>query len=145
VVEGADQASLQELHAGLMEAGAIPRYVGPKLGRIGDIDVEVSLEAAPSVLFDAVVIPHGEASAALAALGHAVEFVKDQYRHCKPILALGSGEQMLDRADIPSKLPDGKPDPGVLRIADVEDALPAFVDAIAKHRHFDRQTDPPRV
>ena len=111
----------------------------------GTAYVRVGEETTPLTAGDIVMIPHGEASAALAALGQAVEFVKDQYRHCKPILALGSGDRLLDMADIPSNLPDGDPDPGVLRIKDVEDAAPAFIDAIARHRHFDRQTDPPRV
>ncbi len=112
---------------------------------MGDLDVEVSLEAAPSVLFDAVVIPDGEAASSLATLGQALEFVKDQYRHCKPILALGSGQRVLQAANIPVNLPDGDPDPGILRAENVEDAVPAFIEAVAMHRHFDRQTDPPRV
>jgi catalase len=145
LTDGADLPSLKEMHAALLEAGAVPRFVGPRLGKAGDVDIEVSLETAPSVVFDAVMIPHGEASAALAALGQAVEFVKDQYRHCKPILALGSGARLLEMADIPHLLPGGEPDPGVLRIKDVSAAIPAFIDAITRHRHFERQTDPPRI
>ena len=60
------------------------------------IEVDVSLEAAPAVLYDALVLPDGdEAIAALRADGRTLEFIKDQYRHCKPILALGAGEQLL--------------------------------------------------
>ena len=48
----------------------------------------------PSVLFDAVVVPDGEEAAErLALLGQALEFIKDQYRHCKPILMLGAGRE----------------------------------------------------
>ena len=47
----------------------MPRYVGARLGTVRsadgrDIDVEVTLETAPSVVFDAVVIPDGEAGVA---------------------------------------------------------------------------------
>ena len=69
-----------------------------------DIDVEVTLEAAPSVVFDAVVIPDGEVGVRmLAGAGQAIEFVKDQFRHCKTILALGAGEQLLAAAHLPPK------------------------------------------
>jgi catalase len=119
--------------------------VGPKLGPIGDIDVEITLETGPSVLFDAVVIPGGEAAAALAALGPALEFIKDQYRHCKPILALGSGADLLEAAGIPRSLPNGDDDPGLLHAVDVDEVAADFIAAIAKHRHLERFSDPPRV
>ncbi len=151
VAEGANGATLRQLHEALSAQGAVPRYVGAKLGTVetgdgGSIDVEVSLEAAPSVLFDALVLPDGAAAAdALGKVGHALEFIKDTYRHCKPILALGSGERLLDAAGIPKTLPGGGDDPGILRIADVRRAAQAFTAAIARHRHFERYSDPPRV
>ena len=107
----------------LLGLGAVPRFVGARLGAVtpdeGDpIDVEVTIEAAPSVLWDALIIPDGDAAAAaFSADGQALEFVKDQYRHCKTILALGPGADVLDAANIPAGLPDGEPDPGVLRVA----------------------------
>jgi catalase len=44
-------------------------------------------------------------------------------------------------------LPSGKPDPGVLisRKAPAEELLPAFSKAIARHRHHEREMDPPTV
>jgi catalase len=101
----------------------------------------------PSVLWDAVVVAAGAASAAtLAGDGRAVEFVKDQYRHCKPLFAIGPGAELLAKANIPARLPNGKPDPGLLT-ADAADerASKAFVTALARHRHFERETDPPLV
>ena len=60
------------------------------------IEVDVSLEAAPAVLYDALVLSDGsEAINALRTDGRTLEFIKDQYRHCKPILALGASEQLL--------------------------------------------------
>ena len=57
------------------------------------IEVDVSLEAAPAVLYDALVLPDGaDAINALRADGRTLEFIKDQYRHCKPILALGASD-----------------------------------------------------
>lgn len=100
------------------------------------------------MLFDAAVIPDGAvAIATLAKRGHALEFLKDQYRHCKPILALGAGRELLAKAGVPEELSSGGADPGVLRFPgdSAELALPKFVEAIAKHHHFAREIDPPRV
>jgi catalase len=106
------------------------------------------LETTPSVLYDAVVIPDGvEAADALGMEGHALEFIKEQYRHCKPILVLGSGADLLAKAQIPETLPNGEADRGLLRYdADnIAKATAAFAAAIGKHRNFERQTDPPLV
>ena len=141
------------LHAGLAEHGAVPRYVGAKLGRVavedGDaIDVEITIEACPSVLVDAIVVPGGDAAVkALGQNGQAAEFIVNAYRHCKPIIAIGAGRALLENAGASAVLPSGDPDPGVLLADDdaTETALDAFVAAIAKHRHFARQMDPPPV
>jgi len=155
VANGID-ASIAALHTTLGGAGAVPRFVGARLGRIESssgesFDVEVTLEAAPSVLFDALVLPDGpEAADALSNEGHALEFIKDQYRHCKPILVLGASSELLAKAGIPAELPGGGDDPGLLRFdvadaAGMSKATVAFMAAIGKHRFFERQTDPPRV
>ncbi|MGZ8228344.1 MAG: catalase [Burkholderiales bacterium] len=152
VADGVDGAAMTAIHEALAAQGAVPRFVGPKLGQVdstsGDpIEVEVSLEAAPSVLFDAMVLPDGPATGELGQLGHAVEFLKDQYRHCKPILLLGRASELLDEVGVPLTLPSGERDPGLLQFAgnEIDAAVAAFVDALAKHRHFDRETDPPVV
>jgi len=152
VADGIVGESITRIHEALASQGAVPRYVGGKLGALktntGDtIEVEVTLEAAPSVLWDASVLPDGQdAVDALGANGQALEFIKDQYRHCKPILALGVGSSLLGKAAIPGTLPSGEDDPGLLLSSSNEaNAVRSFVDAILKHRHFERETDPPRV
>ena len=153
VADGVDGASAAAIHSGLAEAGAVPRYVGARLGQVRStdgeaIEVEVSMEAMPAVLFDALVVPGGRAAAqTLGKLGHAAEFIKDQYRHCKPILALGAGRDLVENAGVPARLPSGTPDPGLLVFSEdgAEEALPQLVEAIAKHRHHAREMDPPAV
>jgi len=148
--DGFDSASIAA-HAALLARGAVPRFVGPRLGSFNSsdgtaVDAEISLEAGPAVVYDAVVLPGGEAAAMLAENGQAREFVKDMYRHCKAMLALGEAEMILDKAGIPAKLPDGGDDAGLIR-ADAGDsgAVDAFITAIARHRAFQRETDPPAV
>jgi catalase len=153
VADGVDGSAALALHQALAAQEAVPRFVGVKMGEIqsvnsGPIEVEVSLEAAPSVLWDAMVLFDGEKAVdALAKSGHALEFLKDQFRHCKPILFLGAATALLKEAGIPISLPSGGADAGILRYAagQTQAAVQAFIEAIAKHRHFERETDPPRV
>ena len=152
VANGVDGAAALALHRALSDLGGVPRFVGVKLGRVQSensepIEIEVSMEAAPSVLWDAVAILDGRRSVdELARSGHAIEFLKDQYRHCKPILLMGKAESLIDKAGIPHALPSGKPDPGLIFGSDdLDTALQSFVEALSKHRQFERETDPPLV
>ena len=153
VADGVDGEAARTLHAGLLAQGAVPRYVGPRLGAVqtdlGDtLQVEVTLETMPSVLFDAVAVPGGNAAVVmLGNVGHALEFIKDQYRHAKPILALGAGADLVENAGASPVLPSGDADPGMLvgRHASAVDALPDFIVAVGRHRHHEREMDPPAV
>jgi catalase len=151
VADGCDGVAVKALAERLTTEGAVPRLVGLKLGAVetlaGDpLEVDTSIEATPGVLYDAVALPDGERAAkALAAAGPALEFLKDQYRHCKPILAAGASASVLKAASIPDTLPDGGPDPGLIVGAAGEAIIASFLTALAKHRHFERETDPPRV
>ena len=146
VADGVDGEATLAFHRALAVAGAVPRIIAPRLGEVKTADgtalhAEASLEAMPSVLFDALVIPGGPAAKELAALGQALEYVRDQYRHCKPIGVLGTSTALLEAAGIPLTLANGERDPGLLVGASDE----AFVKALAAHRHFQRESDPPRV
>ncbi|MEY2936864.1 MAG: hypothetical protein RL033_7613 [Pseudomonadota bacterium] len=153
VADGVDGEAARTLHEQLAEQGAVPRYVGARLGTVkteaGDpLEVEVTMETAPSVLFDALALPGGKAAAVLLGnLGHALEFIKDQYRHAKPILALGASTALVENAGVPAVLPSGKEDPGLLlrARASASSVLPDFIRAIARHRHHEREVDPPAV
>jgi catalase len=151
VIDGVHGASLEALHGKLAAEGAVPRYVGLRLGTVRTTDgrklqVEATLETAPSVVFDAMVVPDGDVGVkALSKAGQALEFVKDQFRHCKTILALGAGSKLLDAAGIPAAAKGKAADAGVLRHSGAADPAPAFIAAVAKHRHFERQADPPPV
>jgi catalase len=157
VTDGVEDLRLRAVHKALAAAGAAPRFVGMRLGMVMPLSneplhVEVSLEAAPSVTWDAVVLPDGEQAAlALAMQGQVMEFVKDQYRHCKPMLVLGHASVILAKAGIDVQLPDGPSDPGIV-LAEPMDGVggagldvEGFIAALAKHRHYERETDPPRV
>ena len=105
------------------------------------LTADASLESEPSVLFDGVIVPSGIRSVqTLMDDGRALEFVRDQFRHCKPILALGEGHRLLALAGLPMDYEDG----GLLRVDTLDDSTPfRFVAALAAHRHPERETDPP--
>jgi catalase len=150
VEDGVHHASLLAVHGALTDAGAVVHFVGPRVGMfVGDsgekIEANKSMENSPAVLFDALVVPDGsDAVEALAGNGHTMEFVKDQFRHCKSILALGTGRELLEMAGIGPALDE---DPGIVLAenADAADLASAFIEKIAAHRHHSRDSDPPLI
>ncbi|HEX6364324.1 MAG TPA: catalase [Albitalea sp.] len=149
VADGVPGEGLQSLYRALLDAGAVPRYVGARLGVVttseGDeLPVEVTLEAAPSVLFDAVVLPAGGGVETLLEDGLAVEFVQLQYRHCKPMLVPASAAPLLQAAGVAL---DGAGDSGLVEASDerLGEAADEFVAAVARHRAWERFEDPPAV
>jgi catalase len=152
VANGIDDAAVSSVIAALTKAGAVTRLLGSRLGTIksasgSSFEVDATLENSPSVLFDAMVLPGGAAAlSSLAQDGHTLEFLKDQYRHCKTILALGNSNELLDQTGIASTLPSGAKDAGLITESDGKSGfVQKFIDAMAKHRHPERDRDPPLV
>lgn len=64
------------------------------------------------------------------------------------ILAIGKGgTDTLELAGIPKTLLSGDADPGlILTTAEgINSGIDAFITALRQHRHFARETEPPRV
>ena len=139
------------VHAALFAEGASPRFVGPHIGAIETADgvalqADASFENEPGFLFDALVLPDGaDGVGELAAKAQAMDFVTDQYRHAKPILVMGASSVLLDQAGISVDLPGGRPDPGIVVDDGSGAATKAFIQALAAHRHPERETDTPMV
>ena len=153
IANGIESESVSAVMDALTEAGAVPKLLGSRLGTVTSDDgetfeVDATLENSPSVLFDAVILPDGTAAIErLSRDGHTLEFLKDQYRHCKTVLALGGSAQLLEKLGISLQLPSGEEDPGLL-LLDPSDAaikLDAFIAAVGRHRHPERDTDPPTI
>jgi catalase len=153
VAPGVHGASVSAVQAALVEQGAVARLVGTRIGRMptadGDtLDADASLENEPGFLFDALVLPDGEEGvAALAQDGHTMEFIKDQFRHCKTILSLGASRNLLAQAGLPVSMDKSHALGGsglVFADADRADTAAAeFIAGVARHRHFGREMDPP--
>ena len=153
LADGIESGPITDLIEALTGADAVTRLLGTRLGSVrtedGEpLEIDATLENSPAVLFDALVLPGGsEAVDALCLDGHALEFVKDQYRHCKTILALGDSAEILSKAGIPLTLPSGDADPGLLIEGQegVDASTESFIAAIGRHRHVERDLDPPLV
>jgi catalase len=135
---GVNAGSVTRTQAALSKAGAVVRLLATRLGSVEEtIEADATFETMPSVLFDAVVVPDGDRAAGqLASLGHVREFLKDHFRHGKAILMLGTGERVMAEAGLPT---NDTSDWALVR------DIAAFVEAVGKHRNWDRITDPPQI
>ena len=153
VADGVQGGPLLALQTALLAAGAVPVCIAPKLGPVklaggSEIEASATLENSPAVLFDALVLPDGpDGVATLGTLGQTLEFITNQYRHGKTILALGASQALLARVGIATDGPACSNDPGLLlaEAADIDKAGSAFISAVGKHRHPARENGPPRI
>jgi catalase len=154
LTDGVDLESVTVLRDALTARGATVELLAPIDGQVTTADgatlpVTRAMTTVASVLYDAVVIPAGEAAAlALTGDGYAVHFVAEAYKHAKPIGVLGGGLAVFSQAGLSAPVPDRT---GVGRLAGVvvqsaagpasDEFVTGFVEAVAGHRHFDRPLD----
>ncbi len=128
--------------------GAVVKLLAPKLGDITSskgrlMHVDHSLPTVSSVLFDAVLIPGFDMSAnALCSDANAIMFVKEAYKHGKPIAAIAGGISLIDKAALSAGAANGEfKGPGIIvELGETDDKafIERFVSAIAKHRFYER-------
>ncbi|WP_018653884.1 catalase [Actinomadura flavalba] len=144
VGEGSDSGAIGVVGDALADAGAVSELLAAHSGTVqsadgGRITVDKAINTMASVLYDAILIPGGEAAVrALGKDGLAVFYVTEAYKHGKPIAAVGPGAaDLLDKAGVPR-------DAAGVIVAETPDAstAQAFVDAIARHRFWaEREVD----
>ena len=155
VADGVDADMVEAIKSALTKAGASVDLVAKSLnplngGNKEEMMVDKSFLTAGSIMYDAVFVPGGADSvAALKMEGDAVHFINEAFKHCKPIAALGEGIDLLHGADLANiqlagnkKGQDLVNDQGVVTAvatADSDDFVRDFVQAIARHRHWDRR------
>ncbi|MEJ7931610.1 catalase [Ramlibacter sp. AN1015] len=143
VANGVEVGAMKVLQQVLHDHGVVTRVVAAHLGFIStssgqQLAVDHTFATMPSVMFDAIMVPAGASSAqALARIGDAVHFVLEGYRHGKALCLIGEGAQVL-------RLPEGEEAAaaGVVRgsndPANRLQMAQEFVQAIARHRHWQR-------
>ncbi len=149
--DGVDAASLNSVLERLRSQGALCEVLGPHGGTLdGGLAVDRPLVTMASVLYDAVLVAGGRASAqTLSENGAAVRYVAEAYKHGKPVGAIGEGVGLLRDAPLnDARLSDNglESQAGVVTLASLDENglgefASAFVEAIAAHRHFDRRLE----
>ena len=150
--DGFDADHLEAVRSELDDRGArvelVSKILGDKEPEDGGeaVEADKSHATTASVLYDAIFVPGGaESIEALREQGDAKHFVAEQFKHKKPIAAVGEGVDLLEAVDLPDVElgeDDGVvADQGVItsRDGDLEAFVDAFVDAIAAHRHWERE------
>jgi catalase len=137
--DGVDLESLQKMKTALAQAGATVKILSTHLGDLrgaggGSVTVDNLIVTMPSVVFDAVYVPGGAASiSGLKGSADAVHFVREAFKHAKPLSAFGDATDFLATAGIA-----GVRAAGVSTGTDGGALASSFVADIGMHRHWDR-------
>ncbi|MEO8960396.1 MAG: catalase, partial [Ginsengibacter sp.] len=147
---GVDDSAMK-MKAALEAKGATVKIISLKLGTFAAADktpmrADQAFFGSSSVLFDAIFLPGGVNSiAALKQEPNAILFINEAYRHCKAIAAVGAGVELLSSTFAGEKVnaKDGN-DAAFHGIIMSENytlqTAAAFVNAIAQHRFWERET-----
>ena len=132
--EGVDAKHLEAVKQALVAQEALVELIAPHAGTIIDSagkiqKVNRAAPNAPSVIYDAVVIPGGTSAAELAKSGLAIHFVNEAYRHGKPIAAIGDGLLLLNTC----ALDEARAQEGVI-VGEGADAIDGLIAALLQHR-----------
>ncbi len=111
------QSSLTTLHTTLSGVGAVPRFVGARLGPNHRLSTAAWIrwsrrqwKLRPPVLFDALVLPDGEATVAtLDQDGHTLGISQDSLPPLPAGTGAGSARICSPRRASPPPLPSGRP------------------------------------
>lgn len=144
ISDGVDGESVALAYGRLRAEGAIPRLVAVRLGRYSaadgePLDAEISYEAGPAVYFDGVILPDGLQHDARDMQQKMAEFLRDQYWHCKPIYAAGSGRIFLQALELVGPHGNLPADMVYAEADDFERGLGAFIDLLGSHRIYVRE------
>jgi len=137
VADGVDAKLADQLIKALEAESVQIKVLGPTSAPVKGSDgkplaVDASMEGLPSVAFDAVWVAGGTAVVdALKADGVAVHFILEAYKHLKPVAGDKDVKAWFDSLNL-------KADSGLLAGSDAK-TVKAFIDAIGKHRVWERE------
>ncbi len=142
--DGFNDSSFDSMKNALQGAGAVTKIVASHLGVIKSINgkeikVDESFLTTSSVLFDAIYIPGGSESInALSKCPEVPDFIKQVFKHYKPIAVNGEGLDLFIASGSIKKL-DNKMDEKLFKEGIAINKTPAdFIKQIAQHRFWNR-------
>ena len=132
VTDGSDAKAVGAVQRAVKKEGGTVKLVAPRIGELkgNGLVPDMTIEGAPSVLFDAVVLlPSDEGAKTLVAMPPAVNWLRDAFGHLKAIGFNAAAQPLFDKGGLDSDAP------GVIVLkGGVED----FIDAARKHKIWDR-------
>ncbi|HEY1112161.1 MAG TPA: catalase [Chitinophagaceae bacterium] len=148
--DGFDGKAVSELKKALEKEGAMAEVVSKLQGKRkaaagSDVMTDKSHVTTGSIMYDAVFIPGGRASVdKLKTMGKALLFVREAYKHCKPIAAIGEGVELIEACTLPDQqvFDSVSAHKGVVTSRKGGDAgavAKEFIEALKKHRHWERE------
>lgn len=136
VADGFSMKNFKKMKDALEKEGAMVKLIAPHGGKVVcdeniDYEVDAAVMTTESVLFDALYIPGGKKSIErLKKEFKFIKFINETFKHCKAIAVDAEGESLMDDTIVSNF----KQDVAVLINKEPID----FVNAIAKHRNWDR-------
>jgi catalase len=156
VADGVEAGPVTALAQELRRRGAVPELLAATNGAVrtstgGELTVDRAMNTMASVLYDAVVVPGGDAAATtLSGDGYAMHFIAEAIKHAKPVAAVGAGARLVGLATanvMTLTTADGATanEHGVLGAPSATTELPegfidSFCDSLAAHRVWTRPT-----
>ena len=105
--DGVDETMLDAITTALEEQHALFDFIAPHAGHVtakGGASVKINKAApnAPSVLYDAAIVPGGTRSESLVGSKLAHEFLGEAFWHGKPLAFFGEGASLREGVHLPS-------------------------------------------
>ncbi|WP_079478539.1 catalase [Halobacillus salinus] len=134
--EGFDGSNVQQVINSLQSEGMIPMVISQKQGTLKSkdgetVDVQHTFTTIDPVLLDAVYVAGGNMEDKAFKM-NANYYVSEAFKHFKPIGATGNGVDVLKEHDMQHAA-------GVVSADGAEQFVKEFSQAVAEHRHFERQ------
>ncbi|MCG3087558.1 catalase [Sporosarcina cyprini] len=134
--EGFDGAVVEPLVNACLTAGMTVELVGERFGTVHGTDglaaeIDQTFLTAHSTLYDAVYVAGGTADNRKKFQLDMGDFINEAYRHYKPIGIAKTGVSYFEA----SSAEEG---PGILLPSEMEANPEAFIEAVAAHRHWNR-------
>ena len=128
--EGVDGDMLEEIKSALAAEEAVFDLIAPHAGSVADasgkpVKVNKAAPNAPSVLYDAAIVPGGGHAERMVGSKLAHEFLGEAFWHGKPLAFFGDGAALREGVHLP-KGADG--------ILEGDADMDAFVDMMKQHR-----------
>ncbi|TGB01452.1 catalase [Halobacillus salinus] len=134
--QGFDGSKVQKIINSLQSEGMIPMVISQKQGTLKSkdgetVDVQHTFTTIDPVLLDAVYVAGGNMEDKAFKM-NANYYVSEAFKHFKPIGATGNGVDVLKEHDMQHAA-------GVVSADGAEQFVKEFSQAVAEHRHFERQ------